>query len=340
LHATVICGQAAAAAMAQIKDAGFMPDVVFAHPGWGEAFFIRDVFPAARILLYAEYFYGCEGSDTNFDPEFSRDTLAEAQRIRLKNSHLLQAMSAADAGLSPTRFQRDRHPAWFRDRIEVIHDGIDSDVFRPDAQASVHLQSAGLTLRPGNEVVTFVARQLEPYRGFHIFMRALPMLQQLRPDAQVVIVGGDEAGYGSAPPPGMTWKKIFLDEVASRLDMSRIHFVGQVPHGVLTQLFQVSAVHAYLTYPFVLSWSLLEAMSIGCLIVGSRTAPIEEVIDHGHNGLLVDFFDHEGLAQTIADALARRDRLTDLRDGARRTIVERYDLRSTCLPGLVRFTVG
>jgi glycosyltransferase involved in cell wall biosynthesis len=339
LHTKVIRGQAAAAAMEQLKAAGFTPDVVFAHPGWGEAFFISDVFPAARLLVYAEYFYGSAGGDTGFDPEFWRNDLASGQRTRIKNTHLLHAMSVADAGLSPTVFQRDRHPPWFRDRITVIHEGIDTERFRPDSEASVHLRSAGLTMRPGDEVVTFVARELEPYRGYHIFMRALPKLMQLRPNARIVVVGGDDVSYGSAPPSGQTWKNIFLNEVASRLDMRRIHFVGKLPHTVLTQLMQVSAVHTYLTYPFVLSWSLMEAMSVGCLIVASRTAPVEEVIAHGHNGLLVDFFDHEALALSIADALERRQELRPLREAARATIVERYDLQRHCLPALARFVI-
>ncbi|WP_369799012.1 glycosyltransferase [Caenimonas sp. SL110] len=332
LHAKVARGEVAARAMQGLKSQGFEPDVVVIHPGWGEALFARDVFPHARLITYAEYYYGGEGGDTAFDPEFSRPTPASAQRIRIKNTHLLHALDACDAALAPTRFQKGRHPAWAQDKIHVIHEGIDTERFKPDANASVQLKSAGLTLRPGDEVVTFVVRQLEPYRGYHIFMRALPLLQKLRPNARVVLVGGDGASYGSAPPAGKTWKDIFLAEVASQLDMSRIHFVGRVPHTALTQLMQVSAAHVYLTYPFVLSWSMLEAMSIGCLIVGSDTAPVREVVEHGRNGLLTDFFDHQALAHCVADALERRDELAPLRAAARQTIVDGYDLRRHCLP--------
>lgn len=337
LHTTILRGESAAAQLEVLRQEGFVPDVVFVHPGWGEALFVKDVFPQAKLLVYAEFFYDANGGDSFFDPEFSQRSMARLQRLRLRNTHLLHAMSAADGALSPTRFQRDRHPAWCRERISVIHDGIDTDHFRPDPTAFVTLQSAGVTLRPGDEVVTFVARQLEPYRGYHVFMRALPLLQKLRPNARVVIVGGDSVSYGSAPPPGKSWKQIFRDEVAAQLDMNRIHFVGKLPHAVLTQLMQVSAVHTYLTYPFVLSWSLLEAMSLGCLIVASRTAPVEEVIEHGRNGLLVDFFDHQALAQTIADALERRDSLHGLRDAARQTIIDGYDLKRQCLPALLSF---
>jgi glycosyltransferase involved in cell wall biosynthesis len=341
LYSKVLRGESAAAALHRLKQDGFTPDIVFVHPGWGEALYVKDVFPRARMLIYAEYYYEGEGGDSHFDPEFSAaPDLASLQRLRLRNTHLLHAMSAADAGLSPTLFQRDRHPAWFRDRIAVIHDGIDTERFRPDAAARVTLSAAGVTLRPGDEVVTFVSRQLEPYRGYHVFMRALPLLQKLRPAARVVIVGGDGVSYGAAPPEGKTWKAIFRDEVAPRLDMGRVHFVGRVPHALLTQLMQVSAVYTYLTYPFVLSWSLMEAMSTGCLIVGSRTAPLQEVIEHGHNGLLTDFFDHEALAHTVADTLARRDTLTHLRAAARQTIVDGYDLHRHCLPAQQRFVLG
>ncbi|QBE63350.1 glycosyltransferase [Pseudoduganella lutea] len=341
LYSKVLRGESAGATLHRLKTEGFTPDIVFAHPGWGEALYVKDVFPRARLLIYAEYYYGAEGGDSHFDPEFSAPPdLASLQRLRLRNTHLLHAMAEADAGLSPTVFQADRHPAWFRDRISVIHDGIDTDRFRPDAYARVSLTGAGLTLKPGDEVVTFVSRQLEPYRGYHIFMRALPELQRLRPNARVVLVGGDSVSYGAAAPQGKTWKAIFRDEVMPRLDMSRVHFVGRLPHALLTQLMQVSAVYTYLTYPFVLSWSLMEAMSTGCLIVGSRTAPLQEVIEHGHNGLLTDFFDHGALAETIADTLARRDSLAHLRVAARQTIVDGYDLRRHCLPAQKRFVLG
>ena len=341
LFSKVLRGESASATLARLKEQGFTPDTVFVHPGWGESLFVRDVFPHARLLVYAEYYYSAEGGDSFFDPEFSKQpTLAELQRLRLRNTHLMHALSDADAALAPTHFQRGRHPAWCREKISVIHDGIDTERFRPDTGASVSLAAAGITLRPGDEVVTFVSRQLEPYRGYHIFMRALPELQRLRPNARIVIVGGDGASYGAAAPAGKTWKAIFRDEVASELDMCRVHFVGKLPHELLTQLMQVSAVYTYLTYPFVLSWSLLEAMSTGCLVVGSRTAPLEEVIEHGRNGLLTDFFDPHALAHTVADALDRRSSLGALREAARQTVVERYDLHRHCLPAQMRFMLA
>jgi len=328
-------GEAAARAMAQIKADGFEPDIVVAHSGWGEAFFVKDVFPNAKLVVYAEYFYGTEGGDTAFDPEFTRPNLTTSERVRVKNTHLLHALNDCDYAIAPTEFQKSRHPVWAQDRIRVVHEGIATELFKPDPKATVQLQNQGVVLKPGDEVVTFVVRQLEPYRGYHIFMRALPLLQQLRPNMRVVLVGSDGTSYGAPPPSGKTWKGIFLDEVKDKLDMSRIHFVGRVPHATLTQLMQVSALHVYLTYPFVLSWSLLEAMSIGCLVLASDTAPVREVIEHGKNGLLTPFFDSEQLARAAADALERRSELAPLREAARKTVVENYDLQSHCLPMLI-----
>jgi len=339
-HSKIIRGAAAADAMQALRDEGFAPDVVFAHPGWGEALFVRTVFPSARLLVYAEYFYGTAGGDAGFDPEFSASTPEGSRRLILKNTHLLHALSSCDAALAPTAFQRARHPDWAQDRIQVTHEGIDTGLFKPDASAWVQLKSAGLTLRHGDEVITFVARHLEPYRGFHVFMRALPLIQELRPNARVVLVGGDEVSYGAPAPGGESWRNVLLKEVGSRIDLKRVHFVGKVPHHRLTQLMQVSAVHVYLTYPFVLSWSLLEAMSIGCLIVASDTAPVREVITDGENGLLTDFFDPGQLAERVAYALENRARLAHLREAARATIQERYDLTSICLPQQLEFVLG
>ena len=340
LESKICRGESALQAMLALHQEGFRPDVVFAHPGWGEALFVKNLFPATRLLMYAEYYYGSPQGDTAFDPEFSKPSLRQRQRNTLKNTHLLHALSECDHALSPTHFQRSQHPAWAQPKISVVHDGIDTPRFCPDPAARVTLQSAGITLSAGDEVVTFVARQLEPYRGYHTFMRSLPLLQKLRPQARIVVVGGDGVSYGSPPPQGQTWKNIFHAEVRAELDPSRIHFVGRVPHGVLTQLLQISATHVYLTYPFVLSWSLLEAMSIGCLVVASDTAPVREVIEHGRNGLLTDFFDPAALARTVTHALSQPAAMTPLRVAARQTIVDRYDLQSHCLPRQLDFVLS
>ena len=336
----IIRGQAVADALLELKAKGFVPQVVFAHSGWGEALFVRSVLPDVRFLIYAEYYYGLPGGDVGFDPEFARPSVADAQRVILKNTHLLHALGSCDAALTPTEFQRSRHPAWAQRNMEVVHEGIDTAKFHPDPSAWVKLQSAGLTLRAGDEVITFVARHLEPYRGYHIFMRALPLIQKLRPNARVVIVGGDGVSYGAPAPGGESWKNVFLGEVQDKIDLSRVHLVGKVPHHLLTRLMQISAAHVYLTYPFVLSWSLLEAMSIGCLIVASDTAPVREVIEHGKTGLLTDFFDVQALAERVAEALERRAELADVRTRAREHVIANYDLASICLPRQLAFIEG
>lgn len=330
---------AAAQAMEKIKAAGFTPDLVVAHSGWGEALFVKAVFPGTRLLIYAEYFYGADGGDFGFDPEFSRQSVYSRQKSAVNNLHLMQALLGCDAAISPTLFQKSQHPPELQSKISVIHDGIDTQRFVPNPKSWVSLASAGVKLTGGDEIITFVARQLEPYRGYHTFMRALPALLSLRPNARVVIVGGDGVSYGASPPLGHTWKQIFLDEVKAKVDVRRVHFVGKVPHEILTQLLQISSVHVYLTYPFVLSWSLLEAMSMGCLVVASDTAPVREVIEDGRNGLLTDFFDAQALAQRISDALTQRRNLANCRLQARETVVQRFDLRSVCLPRLVSWAV-
>ncbi|MEI6031722.1 MAG: glycosyltransferase [Synechococcaceae cyanobacterium ELA739] len=302
------------------------------HPGWGELLAIKDLLPSVPVLHQVEFVYQLEGGDVGFDPEFGLPDWRNRTRIRLRRSTQLLALQDLDWGLAPTPWQASTVPIEYQSRLSVIHEGIDTALISPEGPAEINLQQAGLCLRPGDEVVTFVARNLEPYRGFHRFMRALPLLQQLRPQARVLIVGGQEVSYGSAPDGGGTWKEALLRELQGQLDLSRIHFVGRIPHGLLHQLFRVSACHVYLTYPFVLSWSLLEAMACGALVIGSATPPVQDVIQSGVNGRLVDFFDTPGLAKAIADVLADPAAQIPLRQAARRTVVQRFDLQTVCLP--------
>jgi glycosyltransferase involved in cell wall biosynthesis len=318
---------------------GFQPDVVFGHGGWGETLFLREVWPNARHLTYAEFYYASEGFDTGFDPEFANPGLMPRLAVAARKAHLLQAVIEADAALSPTEWQAATFPAEVQDKITVVHDGIDTARLVPNPAARVVLPD-GTLLTAGDEVITFVSRNLEPYRGYHIFMRALPEVLRARPKARVLIIGGDGQSYGAKPKGEKSWKQIFLDEVAGDLDLSRVHFLGHVAYAQFIALMQVSSVHAYLTYPFVLSWSLLEAMSCGALVVGSRTPPVEEVVRDGENGRLVDFFDVPGWSEALIAALAAPQAALPLRSAARETILSGYDLRSGCLPRLIAFTEG
>jgi glycosyltransferase involved in cell wall biosynthesis len=249
--------------------------------------------------------------------------------VRTLNAVNLLGLDAADRGQTATEWQRSRYPEAYRDKIVVAHEGIDTDRVKPDPGAVLKLES-GLSLTRKDEVVTYVARHLEPYRGFHVLMRALPEIQRRRPKARVVIVGGDDVGYGRDVPEGTTWRGKMLDEVGSRLDASRVHFLGRVPYDTYLKVLQVSSAHVYLTYPFVLSWSILEAMAAGCAVIGSATQPVQEAIRDGENGLLVDFFDSRGIAETVETALA--EQREHIRLAARQTVVKCYDLRTVCLP--------
>jgi glycosyltransferase involved in cell wall biosynthesis len=327
----LIRGEAAARAAQRLRTEGFVPDIICAHPGWGEALFLKDVWPEARLLSFLEFYYHGRGADVGFDPEFPDNDLDALCRVRSKNANTLLSLEASDWAVSPTHWQRSTAPACFRERISVIFDGIDTDAVRPNPSASITLNNA-LTLTGADEVISFINRNLEPYRGVHVFMRALPDILARRPRARVIIVGGDQVSYGKAPADGRTWRQTLLEEVGPRLDLSRVHFVGHVPYPTFVALMQVSAVHIYLTYPFVLSWSVLEAMSAGALVIGSATPPVEEMIHDGETGLLVDFFDTAGLARRVSEVLDHPDRMASLRGGARQAVVEHYDLRRVCLP--------
>lgn len=323
-------GQAVVRLLLQLRDAGkFQPDVIVAHPGWGEALFLRDVYPDARHIQYCEYYYHGTGADVGFDPEFLAG-LDDRLRVRMKNTTQLQSLVVADAGFSPTQWQQGRYPADLRHKIAVMHDGIDTRVVQPDPQAALELQ--GQRFAADDEIVTYVARNLEPYRGFHVFMRMLPRLQALRPRARVIVVGGDEVSYGHRLPEGQGYRQQYTRELGDRVDWGKVLFAGKLPYADYLKVLQVSAAHVYLTYPFVLSWSMLEAMATGCLVVGSRTPPVEEVIEDGGNGLLVDFFDGQALAERLAHVLADPAAHEPLRARARRTVQERYDLHAACLP--------
>lgn len=324
-------GQQVARSLVALRAGGFVPDVVCAHPGWGEALFVKEVFPATPLLGYCEFFYRALGADVGFDPEYPA-TLDQRCRVRVKNSALLLSLEAADAGMAPTAWQRRQFPAELQSRITVLHDGIDTGRVCQDANARLRLPD-GRELTRADEVITFVARNLEPYRGFHVFLRMLPALLARRRAARVVIVGGDEVSYGVPAPQGKTYRQWLLAQLGDALDVSRLHFLGRVAYADFLSVLRVSSVHVYLTYPFVLSWSMLEAMAAGCLVIGSRTAPVQEVIEDGVNGWLCDFFDQAGWVDRIADALAAGAKLDPVRAAARQTILERYDLSRICLPG-------
>lgn len=322
MEAAVLHGQAVARVLQKLKSQGYVPDVILAHPGWGETLYIRDVYPGVRLIHFCEWFYGTPDSDVGFDPEFpsSFDTQA---RLRTWNALHTLNLDHCDVGISPTQWQRSRHPEIFQPKIYLAHEGIDTDQLYPDDKASLAMPD-GTVLKAGDPVITYVARNLEPYRGFHSFMRALEKIQKANLRCHAVIVGGDGVSYGQRPVDAPNWREKMLRELP-HLDLARTHFLGKVPYNTFRKVLQISAAHVYLTYPFVLSWSMLEAMASGCLVVGSRTAPVEEVLRHGENGLLVDFFDTGAMADHVVQALEGGPFFKALREQARVDARARYD---------------
>lgn len=341
IETNVTNGLAVARLCEGLKRDGFVPDIVIGHCGWGEVIFVKDVWPSAPLLGYFEFFYRASGSDLDFDGEFPPSP-EDVLRLRVRNTTNLLSLDATDWGQTPTEWQRAQYPRRYRDQISVIHEGIDTSKVRPDPSSRIWLQG-GVSLSRDDEVITYSARNLEPYRGFHVFMRALPKILSQRPNARVIVVGSDGVSYGRPPAGAANWRQFMLRELGDSIDPSRVFFVGRLPFQQYLAVLQLSSAHVYLTYPFVLSWSLLEAMSAGCLVVGSRTPPVEEVMIDQKNGLLVDFFDVDGLAERVCSALAEPAAGAAIREAARNTVVSQFDLKTACLPAhlaLIRRLTG
>lgn len=321
LENAVLHGQAVFKLTEQLKAKGFVPDLICGHSGWGPTLFVKEAFPDTPLICYFEWFYHARGSDADFDPADPL-TVDDMASIRVKNAPILLDLYSCDRGLSPTNWQKSQFPPEFQTKISVLHDGVDTAYFQPKPGAKLVLPN--LDLSHVDELVTYVARGMEPYRGFPQFIEAIADLQARRPSCHVVIVGSERVCYGKPLPDGSSYKQLMLQQVP--LDLSRIHFTGPLPYGQYLQVIQASSVHVYLTRPFVLSWSMLEAMSTGCLIVGSDTPPVTEVIQDGNNGLLVDFFSPKQIAERINEVLEHPTQMAEIRAKARETILERYDL--------------
>ncbi len=327
LERAVLQGQAVYRIAQQLENEGFYPDIVYAHSGWGLGLFIKDIFPKTKYIGYYEWFYHARGTDADFDPSDPIDTNLEAC-IRIKNAPILLDLVSCDRGLSPTYWQRQQFPPEFHSKLKVLHDGIDTTFFSPNPEMPLVLPSIGLNLSGVKEIITYVARGMEPYRGFPQFMEAISLILQRRPNCHAVIVGQDRVAYGSTLPNRKTYKQLMLEQLP--LDLSRVHFTGLLPYDQYLRVLQASSVHIYLTRPFVLSWSLLEAMSTGCIVIGSDTPPVREVIQDQENGFLVDFFSPKTIAELVDEVLDHREKTHKIRLAARETIEQHYNL-SRCL---------
>jgi glycosyltransferase involved in cell wall biosynthesis len=320
-------GIAVAATALKLRKEGFSPDVVCVHPGWGESLYVKDVWPKARQLHYCEYHLQPYNPAQIFDPRAVL-TLDQVFTQRVNGGLGLFALNDMDAGVSPTHWQKGQYPSLFRDRISVVHDGINAGLCKPNADASLPLPS-GRRLSRRDKVVTYVARNLEPMRGFPQFVRAMGLLLSRDPGVEIVVIGGDDVSYGATHPSGRSWRETMLEEV--ELDRERVHFCGKLPYLDYLAALQISSAHVYLTAPFVLSWSMLEAMAVGCIVIASDTEPVREIVTDGVDALLFDFFDRDALVDRVEAALREPQRFELLRQNARATILERYSLQR-CLP--------
>jgi glycosyltransferase involved in cell wall biosynthesis len=323
LENAVLEGQAVYRLGQKLKEEGFIPDLVYGHSGWGPTLFIKDMFPKATLLCYFEWFYRAHGSDADFDPSEPINEDDEA-RIRIKNAPILIDLYSCDRGLSPTYWQRQQFPTEFQSKIKVLHDGVDINYFQPQPNAKLKLPRINLDLTQVDKIITYVGRGMEPYRGFPQLIETISILQKKRPQCHFVIVGQNRVAYGKSLPDGRTYKDAMLEKFP--LDLTRVHFTDLLPYSEYLQVLQASSVHIYLTRPFVLSWSMLEALATGCLVVASNTSAVTEIIEDGVNGLLVDFFSPDKIAARVEEVLNHPDSMTKIRQRARETILERYDL--------------
>jgi len=321
-EADLIRGRSAFDMARALKERGVDPAVIVGHPGWGETVLLDEVFPDARRILFSEFFYRGRGLDIDFDTEFFPLTDDAVLLGKTKNAVMTLALSDADAIVCPTRFQASVLPAVFQPRVRIIHEGIDVEAVAPSPPQPFALPD-GRVIAPGAPVITHVNNHMEPLRGLHIFARALPRLMAEIPDAQVLVMGQDaERPYGGKSSDGRTWREVCFEGLA--IDPARIHFLGKTPHEQMLAALRLSTAHIYYTYPFVLSWSLVEAMASGCYVIGSDTAPLHDAIEDGVNGRLLPFFDVEALSTAMIEACRNPQASAPLRAAARATAVAKF----------------
>jgi glycosyltransferase involved in cell wall biosynthesis len=287
--------------------------------------FLDEVWPTIRQVMFSEFFYKAHGLDVGFDTEFHTTSEDVLLRAHAKNAVMALSLTGATAIVSPTPFQASALPSMFQPLVRIIHEGVDVEAIRPGPAAPFALPD-GRTIRPGTPVITYANNHMEPMRGLHIFARALPRLMDQVPEAQVLVFGQDSTHpYGGAPEDGGTWRELIFRDLD--LDASRLHFMGKAPHETLLAAFRLSMAHVYYTYPFVLSWSLVEAMASGCYVIGSDTAPLHDAIEDGVNGRLLSFFDPHALSETLIEACRNPEGFNDLRAAARATAVAKFSKR-------------
>jgi glycosyltransferase involved in cell wall biosynthesis len=324
-EADMLRGRAAYRAALALREAGCDPAVIVGHAGWGETLFLSEVWPDARQVLFGEFFYHGRGLDIGFDTEFFAHTEDSILLGKSKNAGMALAYTDATAIVAPTGFQASVLPSVFHPRVRIIHEGIDVEAIRPAPGEPFPLDD-GRVIAPGAPVITHINNQMEPLRGLHIFARALPGLLKAVPDAQVIVIGeAKTSGYGGAAPDGRTWRDVCFEGLD--VDPDRVHFLGRVSHDRMLAALRLSTAHVYYTYPFVLSWSLSEAMASGCYVIGSDTPPLHDAIEDGVSGRLLPFFDVPALTQALIAACRDPQASAPLRAAARAAAVEKFDRR-------------
>jgi glycosyltransferase involved in cell wall biosynthesis len=328
--------QAVRDACAALKRRGFTPDLIIGHAGWGEMMFVADVFPDTPMVSYFEYYFIARGGSVGFDPEFP-EVADVATLLHARNAMNYLSLVRSAAGFTASDWQKQTYPALFHPMIEVLHEGIRTDRLQPDHTSPIDVTVGGVRFQRGDELVTYIARNLEPVRGVHSMLRSLPTLQRLRPHARIAVIGGDDVSYGRKLDDGETFRARLVRELGDRVDWSRVHFLGQIPYGDLLALLRLARAHVYLTVPFVVSWSMLEAMALEKVVIASDVAPVRQFIRHGETGLLVDFFSPEAIATTIARVLAAPAEHAPIATAARHDMVNRYDFLNVAYPAFTAF---
>ena len=328
----VIRGEACARAANKLKSQGFTPDIICAHPGWGEALFLKDIWQNSPILSYQEFYYQSEGFDYGFDPDIQGEpSWQDLAKVRMKNAYNLLTLESSNWNITPTAFQKSTYPAHWQKFISTIHDGVNTEAAKRDESNSEVTIPDGTILSDKQQIVTFVNRSIEPYRGCHSFIRAIPYIHEKNPNARIIIIGNTKGVSYGKPCDAGEFKDMFMKEIEGKYRKSHLHFTGNVSYGTYLNILRLSSAHVYLTYPFVLSWSLLEAMSSKCPVVGSATQPVQEVVTDEKDGLLVDFFSENEIGNAVNLLLEDKKLAKHLGDNARNTIVKNYSL-STCVP--------
>jgi glycosyltransferase involved in cell wall biosynthesis len=299
------------------------PDLIVGHSGFGSTLFLRELYPDARLVNYFEYFYHPTNSDVDFRPDFP---VAEIDRLRVRarNAMLLLDLENCDSGYSPTHWQKSRFPSAYQDKISVLFDGIDTTIWKP--QSVPHRRVGSYQFPEGMKIVTYATRGMEAMRGFDVFMKFAKRLAAVRSDVIFVVVGQDRICYGGDEKVigGKSFKEWVLKQ--DDYDLSRFVFTGLLPPGELAKLFAISDLHVYLTVPFVLSWSLLNALACGALVLASDTEPVREVIRHGVNGLLCNFFDYQEMVKMAEKVLTNPNLYTEIRKKSIDSAISHYGI--------------